>query len=147
MADTLQVLAAQLEQDRVLLPAQQSVSSSLALVGKSVLKIDTEFHSGDMRFNWSRNTLHYQRPLIRTSIAVASEVDILDAQRSAEQDGSGADRVLLRKFLELVRAADQPAEPLRTEVVNAEKIGADRVLTIKRGDDGKMTSAVVQSLT
>ena len=140
-------IMAQFDRERVLIPAQQSATTNLAQFGKMVLKIDTEFHSGDMRFNQAKNTISYPKPVIRTFISVASEGDILDAQRNAEQNGSGAERVQLRKFLELVRATDeQPQQPLRIEIVNPETIGTGvRVLSVKRDDAGKMTGAVVAS--
>jgi len=45
-------------------------------------------------------------------------------------------------------AKEPQPQPLQIEIVNAKEIGSvDKVLSVKRGDDGKMTGAVVQSLT
>ena len=58
----------------------------------------------------------------------------------------GSARLRVQEFLRIVR--DEPAAPLRIELVNPEKVGtADKVVSVKRGDDGKMTGALVQSLT
>jgi len=35
----------------------------------------------------------------------------------------------------------RPAEPLKIEIVNANEIARDKVMVIKRNDDGKMTGA------
>jgi hypothetical protein len=40
---------------------------------------------------------------------------------------------------------EAPAPPLRIEVANADKIGADRVLTVKRDSAGKLSGAVIES--
>jgi hypothetical protein len=48
--------------------------------------------------------------------------------------------------LHCVRAEPEPA--LAIKIVNAREVGAtEKILRVKRDDDGKMTGAVVQSLT
>jgi hypothetical protein len=134
---TFQALFDHLRSDRVLLPASQSTNSTLAAIGNLVVRIDTEFLTGDLQFSWAKNTISYPRPVIRTTLREASEADVLDAQSNTEQNGSGAERVLVALLLKLVRQGDQPAEILRIEIVNASELSQDKVLTIKRGDDGQ----------
>ena len=51
------------------------------------------------------------------------------------------------EFIAFMRQEAQP-QPLEIKIVNAREVGTgDRVLAVKRDDTGKMTGAVVQSLT
>jgi len=141
--NTVTALWAYLDQPRTLLPGGESdVSTIFCRVGNSVLKVFSHSISGPFVYNVARNAVNCTRDRVTVSIAAASEGDLLDALEVAK----GSARLRIQEFLRIVR--QEPAEPLRIEVVNAEKIGtADKVLTVKRGDDGKMTAAVVQSLT
>jgi hypothetical protein len=65
---------------------------------------------------------------------------LADLQRWLTQNGTGADQVAIREFLRIVR--DQPAEPLAVQIINPREIGAtEKVLSIKRDSDGKLSSA------
>jgi len=38
-------------------------------------------------------------------------------------------------------------QPLEVKLVNAGEVGADKVFVVKRGDDGKMSGAVIQKIS
>ncbi len=61
---------------------------------------------------------------------------------------SGQDQVQVRDWLKKLRAAeDAPKAPLEIKIVNASEIGkVDKILTIKRDSEGKMTGAVAQAV-
>jgi hypothetical protein len=47
---------------------------------------------------------------------------------------------------EIVR--DEPAQPMEIKIVNASEIGkVDKIMTVKRDSDGKLSGAVLQPVT
>jgi hypothetical protein len=136
-----------LDQDRVLIPGgQQDCTLSFARVGATILKISSVSTKGEVRFNVARNVVTYQPDNVNVSILPATEADLIDAQKAAVQNGSGADQVAIREFLRAIR--NEPATPLEIRVVNANELRSpDKVISIKRGDDGKMTAAISTSLS
>jgi hypothetical protein len=56
--------------------------------------------------------------------------------------------VRIAEFIAHMRQEAQPSGPLQIKIVNAKELQPpDKVISIKRTDGGKMSGAVVQSIT
>jgi hypothetical protein len=66
----------------------------------------------------------------------ATEAELLAAQASQ-----------IDVLLKLVRDGEQPAAPIRVEIINANELAPQRkVAAVKRGNDGKISGLVVKSV-
>ena len=97
---------------------------------------------GGVSYRFSDGHVEQTAPSITLHMDLATEEDLLNARAMAPSQ-SGAIDILLR----VLRDGGAPEKPLRIEIVNADALKSDKVISIKRGDDGKMAAAVVQSLT
>src|SRR5437762_10964524 len=114
-AGTIQALVEHLATDRVLSTGKQTLTTGFAQVGKTVVRVDTICDTEDLVFNWARNKISSTDPVVWPFISVASEADLIDALKSAR---TGQIEVQLRQFLRIVRAADEPAQPVEIKIVN-----------------------------
>lgn len=143
-AATHKAIVAQLDHPRTLIKGGQRASSGVtfARVGQTVIKVSSETLTRDLIYNVARHTLTYSPDQVTVSIAPASEVDLLDAQRSLTK---GSDQIAIREFLATVRG--EAPQPLRIEVVNANELAPRaKVASVKRDDSGKLTGMVVESV-
>src|SRR5262245_19666886 len=145
---TLTALLAHLQQDRVLVEGSTQRSGvTFARVGDTIVRVSSEVEKSPMVFNWAKNVLRCNPDRVSVNISPATLAELLDGQRALERNGSGEARVRVAEYIAFMRQESQQ-KPLEIRVVNASELQPpDKVVSIKRGDDGKMTAAVVQSLT
>lgn len=135
-------LLAWLNQNRTLIKGgQRGVGVTFAKVGPTVIKVVTETIGAHVEYNIWRNHVNYARQQETVSIWPASEADLLDAQVSVKR---GADQIVLREFLRIVR--NEPAPPLEIKIVNANELAPAKFASIKRDSEGKLSGLVVQSI-
>src|SRR5262249_5277310 len=116
-------------------------------IERRILKMEVETLSPRVRFDLMKYEVTYSPPAVRASVHAALEGDLLDAQRVVK---SGHDQVQIRKWIGKLRQADevQARAPIEIKVLNASEIGSvDKVLTVKRDSDGKLSGAVLQPVT
>ena len=83
-------------------------------------------------------------PDITVSLNIATEEQLIAARALVPAAQAGQIDILLK----MVRKGEKPPAPIRVEITNPESLRSpDKVISIKRGDDGKMTAAISQSLT
>ena len=131
-----------LDQDRILIKGgEYNDGVTFCHVRNAVLKVSSQSITAELSYNVARNVVRCSRDHVTVCIEKASEGDLLDALESVK----GSARLRVQEFLRIVR--DEPAQPLEIKIVNASEIGkADKVLTVKRDDSGKLSGAVVQSV-
>ncbi len=146
-AGTFQALMQHLATDRVLMDGSTQRSGfTFARVGDTVIRVSSEVEKSPVVFNWAQNIVRSAPERVSVNIAPATLADLLDAQRELEKNGSGEARVGIAELIAHMRRETQP-QPLEIRVVNANELRSpDKVISIKRGDDGKMTGAISTAL-
>ena len=136
-----------LKQDRVLLKGgTHHCGMTFAKIGDTVIRVSSEVEKSPITFNWAANVVRCAPDRVSVNIAPATLGDLLDCQRQLERNGSGEARVRVAEFIAHVRQEAQP-QPMQIEIVNASQIGkSDKIISIKRDSEGKLSGAAVQSV-
>jgi hypothetical protein len=147
-AGTLQALMQHLATDRVLIGGSTQRSGvTFARVGDTILRVSSEVEKQPIVFNWAQNVVHCVPDRVSINIAPATIGELLDCQRELERNGSGEARVRVAEFIAFMRQETQP-QPLEIKIINAREVGAvDKVLTIKRDSEGKLSHATSMPVT
>jgi hypothetical protein len=145
---TLTALLEHLQRDRVLVEGSTQHSGvTFARVGDTVIRVSSEVEKSPLVFNWAQNVLRCTPDRVSVNIAPATLAELLDCQRELEKNGSGEARVRVAEFIAFMRQ-ESKQQPLEIRVVNASELHPpDKVMMVKRDDEGKMAAVVVQSLT
>lgn len=145
---TLTALLEHLASDRVLVEGSTQRSGiTFARVGDTVIRVSSEVEKSPLVFNWAQNVVRCMADRVSVNIAPATLAELLECQRELEKNGSGEARVRVAEFIALARQGSEP-QPLEIKIVNASEIGkVDKVMTVKRDSDGKLSGAVMQSIT
>ena len=114
-------------------PPNDHTSITFVMIGNAPVKMTTKVRTAYIGGNAA----------VATLIEDLTEADVEEAMALTENYD---ERVRLRTLLNFIRQRETEREPLKVEIINPGAIGADKIMTIKRGDDGKMTGAVSVSV-
>jgi hypothetical protein len=128
---------------RQIMKGGRSESMIFQVVDGKVLVAAFQMKQHDVFYTWNNGEVEQAAPEINLSLNIATEEQLIAARAMVPAAQAGQIDILLK----IVRDGETPPAPLRVEIVNPDKIGADRVLTIKRTDDGKMAAVVSQTIT
>lgn len=112
-------------------PPVETAHLTFALVGGVPVKLAVKVRSSLLR-----------APDVGISLGQATNTEIEEAL-SVTKDYEM--RVRLRVLLNLIRENEATREPIEIKIVNAGELKSDKILHIKRGDDGKMTGCTVMN--
>ena len=137
-----------LKQDRVLLKGgTHHCGMTFAKIGDTVIRVSSEVEKSPITFNWAANVVRCAPDRVSVNVEPATLGELLDCQRELERNGSGEARVRVAEFIAHMRQEAQP-QPLAIEIVNASEIDkVDKVMTVRRDSDGKISGAAVQSVS
>lgn len=121
----------------------QFANLSFQSVDGRVLRAAMITQNHPMFYTWHTGELEMRASEITLSLGIATEAELIAARSMVSPAQAGQIDVLLK----LVRDGEQPEKPLRVEIVNANELApATKVAAVKRGDDGKVSGLIVESI-
>ena len=128
---------------RQILAGGESASLAFQVIDGKVMRIAVITKTHPIFYTWHNRSVECRAPEITVSPAIATEAELVAARSVMQSSQAGQIDVLLK----LLREGEQPAAPIRVEIVNANELApATKVAAVKRGDDGKITGLVVESI-
>ena len=124
------------------LQRRESAGLAFQVIDGKVMRVAVLTKAYPIFYTWHNRSVEHRAPEITISAGFATEAELLAARSMVQPAQPGQIDVLLK----LLRDGQQPAAPIRVELVNANELARDKVLVIKRADDGKMSGAIVEHL-
>jgi hypothetical protein len=128
---------------RQILAGKQSASLAYQSVDGKVLRVAVVTKTTPVFYTWHNRNVEHNAPEINVSVGFATEAELVAARSMVQPAQAGQIDLLLR----LLREGEKSAPPVRVEIVNAEQLApSSKIAYVKRGDDGKLTGLVVESV-
>ena len=127
---------------RQILAGNQSASLGFHAAAGKVMRIAVVTKTHPIFYTWRNNSVEHSAPEITVSTGFATEAELIAARSMVPAKQAGQIDVLLK----IVRDGVTPPAPIRVEITNADQLQKDTILTVKRGEDGKMSGATAMKV-